>query len=229
MKRIVRPLLVGLCIGIALAILQQALHIDQDVFMFWFWVIAAVCIVGIVLFNLLYIRRYQQKMRQALAVLEAGQAREYLAIVEGLLQTARGRYLKSCLKLDLAPGYCDLKQYDKAIAILEELSQARLKGVVKMIHRLDLCICYFYTGQTARAMELYETGQKEFSPWRTTPVYGGSIAVLDMFALIAQGRRDEATKLLQHARATWTSPRLQDDYDYIGKLLADAWPAFPQP
>lgn len=227
MKRIIRPLLAGLCIGVVLAVVQQALHIDHGVFMTWFWAAAAVMFVGILLFNFLYMGRYRRKMRDALALLEAGQAQEYLAMVEGLLQTARGRGLRNCLKLDLTPGYCDLKQFDKAIAILEELSREPLRGVPGMVRRLNLCVCYFYTCQTAKAMELYEASQKEFAPWRTTPVYGGNVAVLDMFAAIAQGRQEQAAQLLAHARSTWTNPRLQDDYDYIEKLLAEAWPAKP--
>lgn len=227
MKRIAKPLLAGLVLGVSLAVLQNALQIDQTIFWLCFGIAAVAVLVGSVLFNFFYIRGYGRKINEVTALLNEGRPNEYIAATEELLRTARGRYLKNVLKLNLSAGYYDLKQYGQAIAILEELSQERLKGPAKAVQQLNLCASYFRAGQTAKAMELYEANQGPSSPWRTMPALAGNAAVLDMRALIVQGRQDEAAKLLEHARVTWTDPRLQKSFDQIEALLTDAWPTFP--
>lgn len=221
MKRFLRVIGAGVCLGAALGIVRAVFQIDDGVFWRWFLGLAAAVIIGAALFNILYSLRYQRKMDAAVRLLEEGRTAEYIDAVEALRRTAKGKYIKNYLTLNLSAGYCDLKQFDKATDILEGLSGERLPGVVRMVQRLNLCVCYFYTGQNARAMELYRAGRKEFAAYRKTAVYGGSLAVLDMFAAIAENRPEDARTLLRTARKTWDRPRLRDDYKYIEDLLAE--------
>lgn len=221
MKHFLKVIVAGVCLGVVLVVIQIVFQFDRDALLRGYWSFAAVLIVAAALFNILYNLRYQKKMQAAAALLEEGRPAEYIAAVESLLQTARGRYVRNTLTLNLTAGYCDLKQFDKAIDILEGLSGERLRGIVKTVQRLNLCACYFYTGQQSKAMELYRASQKEFAPYRKTAVYGGSVAVLDMFAAIGEGRSKDAEALLKTARETWDRPRLRDDYQYIEALLAE--------
>ena len=93
--------------------------------------------------------------------------------------------------------------------------------MVRMVQRLNLCCCYFYTGQWQKGMELYERRQGEFAPYRGGEAYGGNVAVLDIFAAIGAGDRARAGDLLGKARQVWPKPRLEEDYRYLSELLEE--------
>ncbi len=222
MKHIFKVLALGICLGLLLAVVRRLLHIDATLFMRGYWIIALSAIGVAVLINVLYNLSYQQKMRKAAALLEDGCAEEYIAKTEALLQTARGRGLRNILKINLAAGHMEAKQFAAAAHILEELSHERFStGAVKMCYCLNLCICYFYTAQYDRAKELYQTSRQVFAPFRKNKTYGGNIAEADILAAIMNGQYSQAETLLAAARASWDSPRLLDAFDNIERLLAD--------
>lgn len=218
-KHFVKVVAAGIGIGILLLIIRSIFKIDEDVFMKGFWIVGGIFIIGAALFNILYVFRYQKKMKRVAGLLEDGKTEEYIAEVKKLLQSAKGHELKNLFRLNLSAGYCDLKQFDKAIDILEELSGEKLRGELKMVNALNLCLCYFYTEQNERALELYDRSQKSFERARKSPYYGGNIAVLDMLAAVAEGRTEVAEKMLAEAAETWDNPRLQEDFKYIETLI----------
>lgn len=219
MKHFVKVIAAGIGIGIVLAVIQNGLQIEKTLFLKVYFMVGIAVIAGAVLINLLYYKKYREEMRQAAVLLEEGRTQEYVDTVKNMLQRAKGRQIRNLLKLNLSAGYCDLKQFDQAIDLLEGLSQERLSGIVKMVHRLNLCVCYFYTGQNAKAMELYQASEKEFAPFRNNAAYGGNLAVLEMLADLENGERDQAKALLKQAREAWNHPRLQEDYRKIEERL----------
>lgn len=219
MKRILKIFAMGLVFGTLLLIVQRALGIPQDVFLQYYWVFGTVVIVSAVLYNHLYIGRYVKKMKSAAALLNAGRIDDYIETVGQLRHKAKGRYLKNLFTVNLSVGYCDRGEYDQAIELLESLWGARLYGVVKMVHRLNLCGCYFYADQADKAMALYQKSQREFRLYRKTKLYGGNIAVLAIFAAIYNNELSHAAQLLKSAREAWDHPRLQDDYRYLEEKL----------
>ena len=68
-------------------------------------------------------------------------------------------------------------------------------------------------------MTLYESSQRIFNPYRNSKLYGGNIAVLDIYAAIGHKDYARAAKLLQTARNTWDNPRFLDDYCYLEKII----------
>lgn len=78
-----------------------------------------------------------------------------------------------------------------------------------------LCLCYFYQKQTDRALTLYESSQRIFNSYRNSKLYGGNIAVLDIYAAIGVKDYARAANLLQTARSTWNDPHFIDDYHYL--------------
>ncbi len=219
MKRLLIIFALGLIIGILLLIVQQVFQIPKDVFMHYYWILGAVVVVGAVLFNLFYVRNYQKKMKAAAALLDSGKTDEYIKVVGALRRNAKGRYLKNLFIVNLSAGYCDLKEYGKAIELLESLSDERLYGILKLVHRLNLCGSYFYNHQPEKAMAMYMSSQKEYGPYRESKMYGGYIAVLDVFAAIEIGELSRAKELLEAARGSWNNPHLQDDYSYLEDRL----------
>lgn len=221
MKHFAKVIAAGVGLGVVLAVIQNGLQIEKNTFLRGYFIAGALIIAGIVLVNVLYHGRYRKEMQKAAVLLEEGKTGEYVAAVEELLRRARGKQLRNLLELNLSAGYCDLKQYDRAIALLEKLANERLSGVVKMVHRLNLCVCYFYTGQNAKAMEVYRDSQKDFAPFKKSPAYGGNLAVLEMLADMERGETEQAAALLKEARETWNYPRLQEDYRKIEARLEE--------
>jgi tetratricopeptide (TPR) repeat protein len=161
-------------------------------------------------------------MKQIAPLLEAGKPQEYVAGVEQLLETAKGQNLRKILTMNLAAGYIDLKQFDKAIELLEGISDKKLAGTaVKTVYRLNLCTCYFNTDQGEKALKLYNDSQKIFEAQRGGKLYGVNIAVVDMLAAIQNRRYDQAEQLLDQARRTWDDPRFREAFQEIERTLTE--------
>ena len=222
MKRLWKIIAIGVCIGLVSVVLQKALHIDRDVFLRWYWVTAAAVVLGAVLVNVVYNVFYQKKMRRLVPLLEAQKPREYIAGVEQLLKTAKGQNLRNILMMNLSAGYIDLKEFDKAIELLEGLSDRGLVGTaVKTVCRLNLCTCYFQTGQGEKALMLYRDSQSIFEPQRKGGLYSGNIAILDILAAIQNKEYSQAEQLLDEARQRWEAPRFQEAFQEIEGTLAE--------
>lgn len=121
--------------------------------------------------------------------------------------------------LKLADAYYKLEQYDKAIELLESLSNVKLYSVYKLVHRINLCICYFYQKQTDCAIKLYENSQRIFNPYRNSKLYGGNIVILDIFAAISIKDYVRASELLQTAQSTWNDPCFLNEYRYLEESI----------
>ena len=219
MKHILKVFGIGVALGVLLLFVKQVLNIPEEIFMKTYWIFGAAVVITAVLFNHFYHRSYLKKMKTAALLLDQGKPQEYIEAVEALRQNAKGRYLKNLFTLNLSAGYCDLKQYKKAIDLLKSLENARLYQNLKLVYTINLCVCYFYDGQTEKALALYESGQKLFRSPLATKLYGGNIAVLDVFALMEQGELDRAKELLTTARGAWSDSRLQADFAYLEKKL----------
>ena len=198
-----RVLAVGIGLGLLLVFLQQGLQVDSKAFLRWYWAAGAAVLAALALAGQLYYRKYRREMLEAAKLLEG----------------ARGRQLQNQLRINLTAGYCRQGEYGRAAEILEGLEGERLRGVMKMVQRLNLCCCYFYTGQWGRGMELYGRSQGEFAPYRGGEAYGGNVAVLDIFAAIGTGERGRAGELLREARRAWQKPGLEEHYRYLAGLL----------
>ena len=222
MKRIWKIIVIGVCSGLVLVALQMALHIDRDVFLRWYWAAAAVVVLGAVLVNVGYNIFYQKRMQKLVPLLEAQKPREYIAGVEQLLKTAKGQSLRNILTMNLSAGYIDLKEFSKAIELLEGISDRRLVGTaVKTVCRLNLCTCYFQTGQGEKALALYRDSQSIFEAQRKGGLYGGNIAIVDILAAIQKQEYSQAEQLLDRARRTWDAPRFQEAFQEIEQVLTE--------
>lgn len=222
MKRKIKIIVLGFCLGLGLVAIQTILQIDKDVFMTGYWIAALIALTGVLLFNILYNVSYQRRMKQIAPLLEVGRPQEYIGGVERLLETAKGQNLRKILTMNLAAGYIDLKQFDKAIELLEGISDKKLVGTaVKTVYRLNLCTCYFQTAQGEKALALYHDSQKVFEPQRGGKLYGGNIAILDILAAIQGKEYDRAEALLDRARQTWPDTRFQSAFQEIANTLSE--------
>lgn len=221
MKRILKIIVLGVCLGFAMVVLQQSLNIDTNEFMHMYWIAAIVVILGIALINVAYNVHYQQKVGKAAKLLEDGNTYEYIDELKKLLQTAKGQNLRNVLSLNLAAGYLETKEFDLAIPMLEELSGKRLTGSgVKTAHRINLCMCYFNTKQYDKAAALYNESQQLFEQYRNSKAFGANIIILDIFMAVQAKQYAQASTLLDTAKRTYDAPRYQRAFREMDEILA---------
>lgn len=220
MKRILKIFIIGVCIGIVALLIQKFFHIDEDVFMRGYYIVAIVIIIGAALFNILYNRYYFKKVRILSEQLLEDKPQAYIEGIQTLLKTAKGRYLQNTLRLNLTAGYMEQKRFEEAIQILEGLSDKQRKGaVVNVVYCINLFICYFETNQYEKATVLYQANAQLLQKFRGGKSYGANIAILDIQTAIMKKDYEEAEDLLEKAKQTYDTPQFQKAFQEIsGKL-----------
>jgi len=218
-RRVSKTLVTGVVLGLGLGFITSALDIDKDVFFNYYIFAAVLIVIGIFFYNLLYIRKHNQEISRAIALFNEGKTEDYIKRVSELERKVKRKALKNLMRLNLTAGYCDLKEYDKALEILEALKNEKLKGDVELVWRLNTCLCYFYTGRTKEAMQLYNESKHLFTAAKKKGVHVSNIAILDMMAMIEDGRKKEARQYLEFAREKWPQMRLEEDYRMIEERL----------
>lgn len=223
MKRMLKIIILGICLGLAMIVLQKSLNMDTNEFMHIYWIAAIGIILAVVLINVLYNIHYQQKVQKAAKLLEDGKTHEYIDELKKPLKTAKGQNLRNVLSLNLAAGYLEAKEFDMAIPMLEELSVKRLAGSgVKTAHRINLCMCYFDTNQYDKAAALYGESQHFFDQYRNSKLFGANIIILDIFMAVQAKQYEQANALLETAKKTYDTPRYQQAFCEMAEILAKA-------
>lgn len=219
MKHFLRVSVIAVTLGLVMTAMKTVLGWELGAFLRGYWIAVVNLAAAAVVLNLCYRLGYRGRLYQAAALLEAGKADEYITTVEGLLEAAKGEPLKNQLKLDLTAGYYAKKDFPAAIRLLEELEDARLPSPLRMVQRLNLCLCYFYTNRDKQAMAVYEASDELFAPYRGGAAYGKNLLVADMLADIQKGEYAAAKELLDTARQAWDGTGITADFDYIETLL----------
>ena len=218
MKRVAKIIAVGIAIGLLLLLIRGLFQIEEGIFLRGYLVLAAVVLVGTVLFNVLYQISYQRRLQKLVPLLDQGDTEGYLTGVRALLETARGRALRSVLQLDLAAGYLEAKELGRAIQLLEGLPVSRSR-TVELCRRLDLCLAYFEAERPEDAMVVYRDSGALLAEGRGRAPYGGTIAVADILAALQEGDRPRAEEQIRAAQAAWPEPRVQRALTEIGERL----------
>lgn len=219
MKKNIKIMILGICLGVVLLTVKIAFHIQEQSFWKYYLIVSGIVIVGIAMFNFCYNYCCQKKMNALVPLLKQGCVEKYIAETEALLCNVKGRFAINLITINLSAGYCEFKQYNKAAELLESLSNEKLAGVLKLVYCVNLCLCYFYQQKNDKAMELYESSQKVFRSYRNHKAYGGNIAVLDIYAAIGRNDYACAAEMLETAKRTWNNAQFLDDYNALEKML----------
>ena len=223
MKRVAKIILIGVCFGLILLLFKISFGIDDAAFMHGYWIVAIAILLGAVLVNLCYNQIYLNKVKKIVKLLSEEKSQEYIAGIENLLKTAKGKTLRNILELNLAAGYIETKQFDIAIPMLEKLSHERLSGSsVNVVHKINLCLSYFETTQYEKAITVYNENQRLFQQYRHHKIYGGNIAILDIIAAIINEQYNQAEELLDTAKRMYDDVRLQKSFQEIFDILNKA-------
>lgn len=222
MKRIVKICVIGVCIGIILAMIQIHFHIDESVFWFGYRIAAGVILVGILLVNLLYNRYYFKKIKELAEQYLKEDPEKYIDGIQALLKAAKGQGLRNILLLDLVAGYMEKEDYEKAICMLNELGNRKLKGSsIKVFYCYKLFICYFETKQYEKAITLYNENQRLMEKFRHHKNYGAYVTIVDILAAMIRENYQEAEEMLESAKKTYEQTSFKEIFQIIAKTLDD--------
>lgn len=180
MKRVKMIALAGVGLGIVLLVVRICLGIDSVVFMRNYWMAAPFLVIGVVAIYVGYQLYFQYQMQKLAGFLEQGQGNEYINGMKRLKTIVKGKNLQNIIDLNLAAGYVEMEQYDRAIMLLENLSKMDVKQEnLKIVYCINFCKSYFGSGKVEEAKKIYEENQRIFDKYRDGKMYGDSIAELE--------------------------------------------------
>ena len=214
--------LIGIGITIVLSIISKTTNIDLDHLTNVVLVIATLVVLFTLIYNYLYTRKYRKRVMYQLELLNKHEPELALKDMQDLYQLLikkHSKYYVNIVKLNMSAAYCDMKQYAEALALLLELSETELSGQCDFIYRLNLCACYFYLGKKKEALYCYTLNKRIFDKYHNHKLYGGNVAVVEIFALLAEKEYKQAEKLYQETKSKWNNPRLEDDYANIENFI----------
>lgn len=162
---------------------------------------------------------YRKKEKKFMALLNEGKIEEYIAAVERELEKVDEGTWYNIWKMNLSVGYGKLKQREKALSILEDVSCKRFRPEDKAVYALDLFCNYYELDQKEKAMEVYDANEKYLARVRKDTKYSGNIAIIDMYAAIEKGQYEGLEEKLRKTRDTWHNPAFQEDFEKIEELL----------
>ena len=215
----------GVAIGILLILVQHTLQIDSKVFQIGLLIFSIVLFVAVLIVRTTSGKDFRKRVQKQMAMMQAGKPAEALADMEQMLPELQGKknqHTAALCRLNMTAAHRELKQYSEALEILEQLDAQEFEGIEKVVYLLNLCSCYFYLDQDEKGLELYTANKELFVEYDQHKRYGGSIAALLMFSKIAEGKADQARRLLSDAKIAWTDRRSQQDYVEVERKLAAA-------
>ena len=214
MKRITKAILIGVCAGVLAAVAQLAFHLERGVILGVLIAAAVAFVAGTYLYSFFCFRR----IRRTLVLLEEDRVEEFIAESLRLREKTRLKGMRNNLEINLSAAYFRSGQYDKAIVILQNLAHSQLQPQMEIVRRLNLCMSYFYAGQEAQAMQLYQDSQPLFRTPQSQDL-AGNLAALDVLAALTSGELDRAGQLLKQAQEKWKNPRLQQIFSELERRL----------
>lgn len=217
-RRTVLFFVVALCLTLLVSIVEKTAHLE-GLYSAYLGVWVAI-LVGMIAYNVLYAVWWNRKIRPTLKLLEEGRTEEFIAETQRLRQKARRKNVRNLLEYNLAVGYIQRSEYDKAAVILQNLSHSQLPNQIEIMRRLNLCICYFYTGCTEQATQLYQDSQSMFHT-KQAERFRGNLDSLEILAAMETGEPDRAEELLKTARERWQTPPFRKAWDELAERLAD--------
>ena len=225
MRGILKPMALGALVGVILLAIQNVFKIPEASFQKWVFITFALILVGSLFINILFVRKYQKRIHKQIALLEAGNAQAALLDMQDMLEMAKVKKLKNIervCRLNMTAALCDLKEYEKALELLESMDREKIKGNEEFVYDLNLCACYFYVGNYEKGLDVYDRSYTVFQRFKDNPFYGGYVAVVTIWAMLALKQYDKAHAMLEKAKIKWNKERLYEDYKMIEERIKEA-------
>lgn len=214
--------LIGMAIVVASYVVSTIFNIKSEYITNFLVIVGLIILVVGFIYNMIYVSKYRKRTYQQIELLNNHQADLALKDMQDMyheLEKKGPKNLLQLVKLNMSAAHCDLKEYDKALNLLLEISDNDLATNERFIHQLNICACYFYLDRAQEAVAIYEQNEKLFDKFRENKIYGGNVAVITIFVLLAKNEKAKAKKLYEESRKKWHNPRLDDDFAYIEKQI----------
>lgn len=217
-KHIGLALLLGVCIGITLAIIEFVFKIDHVKLKKVYTIVGVAVIFIIIIFYSLYIIYYNKKFIALQPLLNRESANEYISKTQELLKTAKGSLLKNTLKLNLSAGYLYNGDFENAISILEQIPKDEISyGTMRLVYAINIMLSYFYSNQKEKSKKVYTENNKLFKRYKENKIYAGNVAVIEIINAIIDEKLEYAKELLDQAKTKNYNFRIQESLLEIEK------------
>ncbi len=215
--------LVGIALNELFRLAGRALDLPWDVLRLWFGLSLAVLAGALAVF-FLWSRRRSRFHREAVALLPLIETDvdAYIAGYEGMKRRWKGAFYQRYICLNLVAGYHDREDFETAARLLREAASYGLPGIARTVWASDLAMTAFRCEQWEEGLAVMAQEQAALRKMEAVDDAGTAAvrAVLSLYVLIAEGRREEACQALPQAEALAGSSRTQKSLSHIRSVLA---------
>lgn len=218
--KISKIIIYSIVLGVLLVILQNVLHIEEGVLLSYYWKIALVVLVLIVIGNVAYFKYYANKHDKLLPLYNQGQYSQYIEQVESMLSKIKGETLKDHIKLNLAAAYMEEGDYKKGQNILNVINQKNFRDdIPKMVYWLNTSVAHFRLNEKEEFNNIYNSKKSLIEKFKDNELYASNIAILDICNLIINEDLKEAKMLLDQALLKYTDDKNQKELKEISQII----------
>ena len=134
----------------------------------------------------------------------------------------KGAFYQRYICLNLVAGYHDREDFETAARLLREAASYGLPGIARTVWASDLAMTAFRCEQWEEGLAVMAQEQAALRKMEAVDDAGTAAvrAVLSLYVLIAEGRREEACQALPQAEALAGSSRTQKSLSHIRSVLA---------
>lgn len=219
MKRIITVFIAGILLGLFFLFIKIGFNIPNSLFWNYYFIIGALIIILTLIINISYNLYFSKKMER-LSLLHKKDSQEYVKEMQELLKKARGKNLCNAIRINIAAGYIQNKNYDEALNILEAISFKELKGeLLKLVFCIDICVAYIKSDSFEKAKEVYLKNQSLFYKYKNNGTYGVYISQVEIFLYMNEGEYEKARELLELSKNKTNDEALIKEFEKIEEIL----------
>lgn len=218
--KISKIILYSILLGILLLIVKNIFNIEEGVLLSYYWKIALVVLVLIIIGNIAYFKYYANKHDKLLPLFNQGKYSQYIEQVESMLSKIKGETLKDHIKLNLAAAYMEEGDHEKGQYILNEINQKNLRDdLPKMVYWLNTSVAHFRLNEKEKFNNIYNSKKTLIDKFKDNELYASNIAILDICNLIINEDLKEAKMLLDQALLKYTDDKNQKELKGISQII----------
>ena len=180
------------------------------------WLLAI--LIGWMGVNFIWLKGIDKKAAAASVYLHTDPDR-YIEEINAILGDKKSPALQNVRRINVGAAYIEKKDYEKAKEIYAEILPEKLILPQRAVYASNLAYTYFMTDEPDEAKAIMEKYRASTEPFRQADFLGGSLAILEIYAKIANGERKEAMNLLTEAEEKWTDAKYAEDYRRIRTML----------
>lgn len=215
------------CVSVSLALSlgasRAAFALSDTVFYTLYCLLMIGIVAGFFIVNGLWYREFQKDFNalQPILTVEKDPDR-YISEIEKLMVGKKSAVLKGMLSISLSAAYCQKNDYEEAKRQLLTVNEKKMHGINRIILSVDFAYVEFCLGNNEAAIACMEQHRRGIKDFENNDHLGGLIAILHIFALLAQGEWDKARLLYDEARPRWESDLTRSDFDKVKEQLVSA-------